>query len=66
MAGFERLETAQNFVLVWACYYRFRPFSPDADRRIRNRSPLQLAGYDLAAVSPLDLLRPPLALRASS
>jgi transposase-like protein len=64
MAGFERLETAQAFVQLWACYYRFRPFSPDANLRIRNRSPLQLAGYDLSEVRGLDFIQPPPELKA--
>lgn len=59
MAGFERLETAQAYVELWACYYRFRPFSTDANPRIRNRSPLQIAGYELEGVNCLDWGRPP-------
>lgn len=65
MAGFDRLETAQAYVELWAYYYRLRPFSPDAHPRIRNRSPLQIAGYELKGVSCLDWGRPPPPEKAS-
>ena len=32
---------------VFEKLYRFTPFSEDAQPRIRGKSPLQLAGYDL-------------------
>ena len=45
--GFESLETAAQFLAVFEKVYRFTPFSPDAQPRIRGKSPLQLAGYDV-------------------
>lgn len=59
MAGFQSLETARSYVQLWTYYYRFRPFSPDANLRIRNRSPLQIAGYEVQGVTCLDLVMPP-------
>lgn len=45
--GFESLETAAQFLAVFEKVYRFTPFSADAQPRIRGKSPLQLAGYDV-------------------
>jgi transposase-like protein len=45
--GFESLETAQRYLAVFEKVYRFTPFSQDAQPRIRGKSPLQLAGYDV-------------------
>jgi transposase-like protein len=45
--GFDSLETAQRFLGVFEKVYRFTPFSNDAQPRIRGKSPLQLAGYDV-------------------
>jgi transposase-like protein len=45
--GFESIETAQVYLGVFEKLYRFTPFSADAQREIRGRSPLELAGYDL-------------------
>ena len=44
--GFESIETAQVYLGVFEKIYRFTPFSRDARREIRGKSPLQLAGYD--------------------
>ena len=46
--GFDSLETADRFLGVFEKVYRFTPFSDDAQPRIRGKSPLQLAGYDVA------------------
>ncbi len=59
MAGFQTLETAREYVGLWAYYYRFRPFSPDARPGIRNRCPLEIAGYEVQGVTCLDLVMPP-------
>ena len=59
LAGFETLETARAYVRLWSWYYRFRPFSPDANPRIRNKSPLQIAGYEVHGRMCLDLVMPP-------
>jgi hypothetical protein len=45
--GFESIETARVYLGVFEKVYRFTPFSDDAQARVRGRSPLQLAGYDL-------------------
>ncbi len=46
--GFESLDTARLFLAVFEKLYRFTPFSRDAQPAIRGKSPLQLAGYDIA------------------
>jgi transposase-like protein len=46
--GFESIETARVYLGVFEKVYRFTPFSDDAQARVRGRSPLQLAGYDLS------------------
>jgi len=46
--GFDSLETAQSFLGVFERVYRFTPFSADAQPRLRGKSPLQLAGYDVS------------------
>ena len=69
--GFESLDSAQRYLAVFEKVYRLTPFSQDAQPRIRGRSPLQLAGYDVARLPitticrglsidwPLDLARVP-------
>jgi hypothetical protein len=47
MCGFDSVETASVFLGVFKKVYRFTPFSPDAQPRLRGKSPLQLAGYDV-------------------
>lgn len=66
MAGFNSLETAQRYVRLWEYYYRFRPFTSDASRRIRNRSPLQIAGYEVQGLTCLDLVMPPPQVQSAS
>jgi transposase-like protein len=46
--GFDSIETAQSYLGVFEKLYRFTPFSQDAQTRIRGKSPLQLAGYDVS------------------
>ena len=48
--GFNSLETAQRFLNVFEKVYRFTPFSDDAQPRVRGKSPLQLAGYDVEEI----------------
>jgi transposase-like protein len=48
--GFESIETAQLYLAVFEKLYRFTPFSDDAQPAIRGKSPLQLAGYDIAQI----------------
>jgi hypothetical protein len=45
--GFDTIETAQLYLGVFEKLYRFTPFSQDAQKRIRGKSPLQLAGYPI-------------------
>ena len=46
--GFESIHHAHSYLAVFEKVYRFTPFSPDAQPRIRNHCPLQLAGYDVS------------------
>jgi transposase-like protein len=48
--GFNSIESAQAYLAVFEKLYRFTPFSQDAQPRIRGKSPLQLAGYDLSKI----------------
>ncbi len=48
--GFESITAAQTYLAVFEKLYRFTPFSQDAQPRIRGKSPLQLAGYDVASL----------------
>lgn len=45
--GFDSLQSAERFLAVFEKVYRFTPFSDDAQPKIRGKSPLQLAGYDV-------------------
>jgi transposase-like protein len=53
--GFESIESARLYLGVFEKLYRFTPFSADAQPKIRGKSPLQLAGYDLSRM-PMDWL----------
>ncbi len=46
--GFDTLVTTQQYLGVFEKVYRFTPFSQDAQKSIRGKSPLQLAGYDVS------------------
>jgi hypothetical protein len=46
--GFENIETAQLYLVVFEKLYCFTPFSNDAQPAIRGKCPLQLAGYDIS------------------
>jgi hypothetical protein len=48
--GFESLASARLFLAVFEKVYRFTPFTEDAQPRIRGKCPLELAGYDVAAL----------------
>jgi transposase-like protein len=48
--GFNSIETAQAYLAIFEKLYRFTPFSADAQPRIRGKSPLQLAGYDVSNI----------------
>jgi transposase len=47
--GFDSLASARLFLGVFEKTYRFTPFSQDAQPRIRDKCPLQLAGYDISS-----------------
>lgn len=49
--GFDSLESARVFLAVFEKVYRFTPFSDDAQPRIRGKSPLEVAGYDISNLS---------------
>lgn len=46
--GFDTLESAQLFLAVFEKFYRFTPFSQDAQPYLRGKCPLQLAGYNIS------------------
>jgi len=43
---FENIERARLYLGVFEKIYRFTPFSDDAQKRIRGKCPLELAGYE--------------------
>ena len=45
--GFESIESARCYLAVFEKVYRFTPFSDDAQKRIRGKCPLELAGYEV-------------------
>jgi hypothetical protein len=55
--GFESLASARLFLGVFEKVYRFTPFSDDAQPRIRDRCPLELAGYDVASLPIAQICR---------
>jgi hypothetical protein len=57
MCGFESVETAAAYLGVFEKVYRFTPFSQDAQPRLRGKSPLELAGYDVAQMPMADVCR---------
>ncbi len=50
MCGLTTLESAQRYLRVFEVVYRLTPFADDARPKIRGKSPLELAGYDLHAL----------------
>ena len=63
MCGFDRIETARNYLRVFELAYRFTPFAKDnrsVTRReldIRGKCPLELAGYDISQFPLARILR---------
>jgi transposase len=55
--GFDSLATARLFLAVFEKVYRFTPFTPDAQPRIRNKCPLELAGYDVSNLPMAQICR---------
>jgi transposase-like protein len=55
--GFDTIETAQIYLAVFEWCYRFTPFTADAQRRIRGKCPLELAGYDMRQLPMTQICR---------
>jgi transposase-like protein len=55
--GFDSIETAQTYLAVFEWCYRLTPFTQDAQRRIRSKCPLELAGYDVSKLPMAQLCR---------
>jgi hypothetical protein len=55
--GFENIDTARLYLAVFEKVYRFTPFSADAQKRIRGRCPLEVAGYDVQQLPMAQLFR---------
>jgi len=55
--GFENIETARLYLAVFEKAYRFAPFSDDAQKRIRGKCPLELAGYKVQKLPMTQLFR---------
>jgi len=55
--GFESIESARCYLAVFEKVYRFTPFSDDAQQRIRGKSPLELAGYEVQKLPMAQLFR---------
>jgi transposase-like protein len=55
--GFATIETAQIYLAVFEWCYRFTPFTPDAQPRIRGKCPLELAGYDVQKLPMAQICR---------
>jgi hypothetical protein len=55
--GFDSLASARLFLAVFEKVYRFTPFTPDAQPRIRNKCPLELAGYDVTSLPMAQICR---------
>jgi hypothetical protein len=55
--GFENIESARLYLAVFEKVYRFTPFSDDAQKRIRGKCPLQLAGYEIQKLPMTQLFR---------
>jgi hypothetical protein len=55
--GFDSFSSARLFLAVFEKVYRFTPFTPDAQPRIRNKCPLELAGYDIASLPMTQLCK---------
>ena len=55
--GFENIETARLYLGVFDKVYRFTPFSNDAQKRIRGKCPLELAGYKIQKLPMTQVFR---------
>jgi hypothetical protein len=55
--GFENVDSAWRYLAVFEKVYRFTPFSDDAQKRIRGKYPLELAGYQVHQLPIAHLFR---------
>lgn len=55
--GFENIASARLYLAVFEKVYRFTPFSDDAQKRIRGKCPLELAGYEVHKLPMTRLFR---------
>jgi hypothetical protein len=55
--GFQSIQTARCYLAAFEKVYRFTPFSDDAQTRIRGKSPLELAGYEIQKLPIAQLCR---------
>ncbi len=55
--GFENIHSARLYLGVFEKVYRFTPFSNDAQKRIRGKCPLELAGYEVLKLPMAQLFR---------
>lgn len=55
--GFDSIETAERYLAVFEWCYRLTPFTQDAQRRVRGKCPLELAGYDVSKLPMAQLCR---------
>ena len=55
--GFESIESARLYLGVFEKIYRFTPFSDDAQKWIRGKCPLGLAGYEVKKLPMAQLFR---------
>jgi hypothetical protein len=56
MEGFESIESAERYVRLLVGCYRFKRFTDSCRKTENGRSPLELAGVDLANRSRLSFL----------
>jgi hypothetical protein len=55
--GFDSIETAARYLAVFEWCDRLTPFTQDAQRRIRGKCPLDLAGYDVSRLPMAQICR---------
>lgn len=55
--GFDSIQSARLFLVVFEKMYRFTPFSEDAQPRIRGKCPLEVAGYDISKLPMAKICR---------
>ena len=57
MCGLDSLESARTYLRVFEVAYRLTPFADDNPSPIRSKCPLELAGYDLDALTIAEFFR---------